>query len=187
LQGKIDRRWAGAFGNGNATPSRRPSRSTRRPSPVVMPGLVPLLSGLEFRRVLCAHGRHRLCPLVSPRPCAGVQRSRARTVPLPWTPAQGRGDTRETTGGAGVPKSVSRVERSAGNPLVPMRSIQPAKSKPDTSGLVPGIHAPPPLRPRPARTAMPQDVDTRNKSGHDGRNVVGLPPVNLSLLGLKKT
>ncbi len=34
-------------------------------------------------------------------------------------------------------------------------------------GLVPGIHVPPPLGPRPARTAMPQDVDTRNKSGHD--------------------
>ncbi len=35
-------------------------------------------------------------------------------------------------------------------------------------GLVPGIHVPPPPRPRPARTAMPQDVDARNKSGHDG-------------------
>ncbi len=42
-------------------------------------------------------------------------------------------------------------------------------------GLVPGIHVPPPLRPRPARTAMPQDVDARNKSGHDGRGVAGLP------------
>ena len=35
-------------------------------------------------------------------------------------------------------------------------------------GLVPGIHVPPPPRPHPARTAMPQDVDVRNKSGHDG-------------------
>ncbi len=35
-------------------------------------------------------------------------------------------------------------------------------------GLVPGIHVPPPPRPFPARTAMPQDVDARNKSGHDG-------------------
>ena len=29
-------------------------------------------------------------------------------------------------------------------------------------GLVPGIHVPPPARPRPAHTAMPQDVDGRN-------------------------
>ena len=36
-------------------------------------------------------------------------------------------------------------------------------------GLVPGIHAPLPPRPLPARTAMPQDVDARNKSGHDDR------------------
>ena len=36
-------------------------------------------------------------------------------------------------------------------------------------GLVPGIHAHPPARPRTARTAMPQDVDARNKSGHDDR------------------
>ncbi len=35
-------------------------------------------------------------------------------------------------------------------------------------GLVPGIHVPPPPRPRPARSTMPQDVDARNKSGHDG-------------------
>ena len=36
-------------------------------------------------------------------------------------------------------------------------------------GLVPGIHAYPPVRPLPACTAMPQDVDARNKSGHDDR------------------
>ncbi len=34
-------------------------------------------------------------------------------------------------------------------------------------GLVPGIHVRPPARPLPACTAMPQDVDARNKSGHD--------------------
>ena len=34
-------------------------------------------------------------------------------------------------------------------------------------GLVPGIHVGPPPRPLPARTAMPRDVDGRNKSGHD--------------------
>ena len=45
-------------------------------------------------------------------------------------------------------------------------------------GLVPGIHAPPPPRPCPARTATPQDVDARNESGHDGEGVVDLPLVN---------
>ena len=35
------------------------------------------------------------------------------------------------------------------------------------SGLVPGIHAGPPPRPFPPRAATPQDVDARNKSGHD--------------------
>ena len=35
-------------------------------------------------------------------------------------------------------------------------------------GLVPGIHVPPPHRPLTAHAAMPQDVDARNKSGHDG-------------------
>ena len=44
-------------------------------------------------------------------------------------------------------------------------------------GLVPGIHVPPPPRPRPARTAMPQDVDARNKSGHDGGRKRGSVPV----------
>ena len=38
-------------------------------------------------------------------------------------------------------------------------------------GLVPGIHVGPPPRPLPARTAMPRDVDGRNKSGHDGGGV----------------
>ena len=37
-------------------------------------------------------------------------------------------------------------------------------------GLVPGIHVPPAARPLPARTATPQDVDARNKSGHDERS-----------------
>ena len=36
-------------------------------------------------------------------------------------------------------------------------------------GLVPGIHVPPPARPLPAHTAMVQDVDGRNKSGHDDK------------------
>ncbi len=48
-------------------------------------------------------------------------------------------------------------------------------------GLVPGIHVPPPPRPLPARTAMPQDVDARNKSGHDERGVVDHMLVDLAL------
>ncbi len=42
-------------------------------------------------------------------------------------------------------------------------------------GLVPGIHAFPPVRPLPVRTATPQDVDTRNKSGHDGGRDAEVP------------
>ena len=34
-------------------------------------------------------------------------------------------------------------------------------------GLVPGIHVGPPPGSLPARTAMRQDVDGRNESGHD--------------------
>ncbi len=41
------------------------------------------------------------------------------------------------------------------------------------AGLVPAIHVPPPPRPLPACTAMPQDVDARNKSGHDGGRGAG--------------
>ena len=43
-------------------------------------------------------------------------------------------------------------------------------------GLVPGIHVPPPRRPRPARTAMPHGVDARNKSGHDAVGEGGARP-----------
>ena len=41
-------------------------------------------------------------------------------------------------------------------------------------GLVPGIYVPPPPRPLPARTVMPQDVDARNESGHDVLGVLGV-------------
>ena len=77
-----------------------------------MPGTSPLLSGLDFRRGLCARGR---------RQCRA-----GRAFSGTWP-----------------------------------RLVMP--------GLVPGIHVPPPPRPCPARTAMPQHVDARNKSGHDGR------------------
>ena len=41
------------------------------------------------------------------------------------------------------------------------------------SGGVPGTHVPPPTRPLPAHTAMPQDVDGRDKPGHDELGVRG--------------
>ena len=40
-------------------------------------------------------------------------------------------------------------------------------------GLVPGTHVPPPARPVPAHTAMPQDVGGRDKPGHDVEGVAG--------------
>ena len=54
----------------------------------------------------------------------------------------------------------------SGHPLPP--AVMP--------GLVPGIHVPPPPRPRPARTAMPHGVDARNKSGHDAVGEGGARP-----------
>ena len=87
-------------------------------------------------------------PLVSPRPCAGVQGNGTVLARLPpdrrpgqaWTPAQGRGTAGETTEDAGASKSVSRVERSSGTPLVPTLFARSARIKTDSSGLVPGIH-----------------------------------------------
>ena len=77
--------------------------------------------------------------------------------------------------GAGGPGSESRNPRSAGNPLVLKPCARPARSKPDGSGLVPGIHV---LRHRGAggeRTRRWRDVDARNKSGHDGGRGAGVP------------
>ena len=70
---------------------------------------------------------------------------------------------------AGLGRS-SRIEARKG-----ARAISPANTPYVMPGLVPGIHVPPPARPLPAHTAMPQDVDARNKSGHDdvGRSGTG--------------
>ena len=73
------------------------------------------------------------------------------------------------------------VEGDARNRSIAVRLGFPAYPRPPTSSCpppdlirgVPGIHVPPPARPLPAHTAMPQDVDARNKPGHDGR---GTPP-----------
>ena len=46
-------------------------------------------------------------------------------------------------------------------------------------GLVPGTHVHPQARPLPAHTAMPQDVDGRDKPGHDvrgGTPIAAMPP-----------
>ena len=56
-------------------------------------------------------------------------------------------------------------EPGGGTVAAPWNSAAPLTVMP---GLVPGIHVGPPPRPLPARTAMPRDVDGRNKSGHDG-------------------
>ena len=52
------------------------------------------------------------------------------------------------------PLDVGRGKAFSGTPSLPV--VMP--------GVVPGIHSPPLPRPLPARTAMPQDVDARNKS-----------------------
>ena len=77
---------------------RAVAASSGTPLFAVMPGLVPLLSGLEIRRVLRAMGGNVSGPLVSPRPCAGVQGNGAVLGRLLWTPAQGRGDSRGNDG-----------------------------------------------------------------------------------------
>ena len=67
--------------------------------------------------------------------------------------------------------NVGRGERSPA--LLTLPAVMP--------GLVPGIHVPPPPRPLLARTAMPQGVDARNKSGHDGGgNGDGETPMRLN-------
>ena len=47
------------------------------------------------------------------------------------------------------------------------RSETGRKSKPDSNGLVPAIHVPPPAHPLRAHTAMSQDVDARKTPGLD--------------------
>ena len=53
------------------------------------------------------------------------------------------------------------------NPVESRPCTMSTQLKPDSNGLVPGIHVPPSARPLRAHTAMPQDVDARNKSRHD--------------------
>ena len=130
----------------------------------VMPGLVPLLSGLEFRHGFRAHGRaHLRAPCCHPGLVPGSRTPRkpgqsSRICVYGGAGPRNKSGVTIGTGApcAGVPQCVSRVERSAGNPLVPRPHSQPMKVKPDSSGLVPGIHVPPPPRPLRARTPIPQ-------------------------------
>ena len=149
-----------------------------------MPGASPLLSGLEFRRVLCAHGRQRLCPpRVTPalRHCCPVQ-AIGGSVPTVG------GQDRAVSAPSGTPSLSSCPEHVH---CCPVQALGGSAPRGETGwggvdvlrhalfvvmpGLVPGIHVPLPVRPLPAHTAMPQDVDTRNKSGHDGRRDAGVP------------
>ena len=141
-----------------------------------MPGLVPLLSGLTSGRALCRQARPspplRCHPGLDP---GSREAGRGRCLWPPdrcpgqaWTPDQVRGDNRGTrTARDGGPRSVSRSGGRAGNPPLPTPCTRSTEVKPDSNGTSPGIHVPPSPRPRPVRTAMPQDVDARNKSGHD--------------------
>ena len=100
-----------------------------RPCPrVVLPGLVPLLSGSGVRGRLHAHERDRRRPLVvTPDLSRGPgEAGRGRRL-WPWTPEKVRGDNRGTrTAGAGGPQSVSRPDRCADIPPVPMPFARPA-------------------------------------------------------------
>jgi len=86
-------------------------------------------------------------PLVSPRPCATAVR-------FEWV----------------GPGERHRYERVSDGSLDPRHGFRSAGIPPTVMpGLVPGIHVLRPVRPFPAHTAMPQDVDTRNKSGYDDK------------------
>ncbi len=148
--------------------------SPARPSlPVVMPGLVPLLSGLTSERALWRQARPSPPPCCHPGLDPGSSLSGTALARFPWTPDQVRGDNRGTrSDGVSIPQSEPRSDRCVGNPRITGPYTLSAKVKPDSNDLVPGIHVPPPPRPCPVRTAMPQDVDARNKSGHDGGGTV---------------
>ena len=114
------------------------------------------------------------------------------------------------SGGGGLPGiSLSHTARTPckhmdGRPHIVMPGLVPLLSGSDflpvsdrphrhgrpriKSGGLPAIHVPPPAHPLRAHTAMPQDVDARNKSGHDEKRG-GTPRVNPSFdsTGLFKT
>ena len=112
-----------------------------------IPGTSPLLSGLEFRHGFRAHGRaHLRAPCCHPGLVPGSRTPRKPAHSSRICVYGGAGPRNKSgvtigTGApcAGVPQCVSRVERSAGNPLVPRPHSQPMKVKPDTSGTSPGM------------------------------------------------
>ena len=129
----------------------------------------PAGSGARSRR----RGRHRVDnsrPGRHSRPADAGRECR----PLPTRPA-GRHCRRQMPTARAAPggRHIRSASRHVAAMLVPepLRPLGAPWAARDVSsvmpGLVPGIHVPPPFRPLPARTAMSQDVDARNKSGHD--------------------
>ncbi len=148
--GMAVRAWSGRGGGGTWMPGTSPGMTTRRGVPEDADTARP-------------------CPRPSARSPRSPEPDSNGLVPgskatAPFSPGfprigvRGRPGPRhkagvtagETTGDAGAPKSVSRVERSSGTPLVPMPFARSARIKPDSSGhdgrMVADLRAP--LRPR---------------------------------------
>ena len=144
------------------------SRLRNNKTTFVMPGLVP---GIHVHPPAHPLPAHAAMPQdVDARNKSGHDGRWLRERPAPtrtggrgadWTPEQVRGDI---GGAAGSLRH--------GLPALPISSHAPYVVMP---GLDPGIHVDPPARPLPAHAAMPQDVDARIKSGHDGRWLPELP------------
>ena len=118
-----------------------------------------------------------------PRRAARRRVKTGRPLTLTLSPAGERGTRRSPTLPGFSPPACGRGRGRVGRSvrtamLVPSIERSRTVARPSHSaprpppivmpGLVPGIHVEPPPRSLRARTAMPQDVDGRNKSGHDG-------------------
>ena len=138
------------------------------PSPsIVMPGLVPLVSGLTSGRAPRRWARPSPSPRCHPGLVPGSRMSDTAVARLSpdrgpgraWTPEQVRGDTGRQ----------GRQARACHNPSLDRRCRRPSAPSPHCvmAGLVPAIHV---LRHRGVSrepTRRWRDVDARNMSGHD--------------------
>ena len=147
----------GGGGGGAGGAGCGPPPPSARPPPPVMPGLDPLLSGLDFQRGSAPMTENISALVVTPagaqrragaQACPGLRsgRSRARAVPVaPGTasratlgPDQVRGDIGgDEDGGAGNPRSEPRSRRCADIPPVARACTPSSNSKPDSSGSSP--------------------------------------------------